>query len=61
MPYYISNSVEGCTSGWAVISEKGTNHGCHGTKMEAIKQAVAISLSTGEKYEGDIRNKDKKR
>lgn len=53
MPYFIAKDREGCKSGWATIGPTGTIHGCHSTKESAIKQAVAISLSTGEPFGGE--------
>ena len=42
MPYYITDSAEGC-SGWATIKEDGEVMGCHATKDDAIDQALAIA------------------
>lgn len=53
MPYYIEKDNEACKSGWAVTGPTGTVHGCHTTKASAIKQAVAISLSTDEPFAGE--------
>jgi HK97 family phage prohead protease len=52
MPYLISNNAEGC-SGWAVIKEDGEVIACHGTKQEAIDQAVAISLAEDTEFLGE--------
>ena len=52
MPYYIEKNNPDC-SGWAVTGPEGTIHGCHTTKASAIKQAVAISLSTDEPFAGE--------
>lgn len=53
MPYYIEKDNEACKSGWAVTGPTGTVHGCHTTKASAIKQAVAISISTDEPFAGE--------
>lgn len=53
MPYYIEKDNKACKSGWAVTGDTGVVHGCHTTKASAIKQAVAISLSTDEPFEGE--------
>ena len=53
MPYYIEKDNEACKSGWAVTGDTGVVHGCHTTKASAIKQAVAISISTDEPFEGE--------
>lgn len=53
MPYFIEKENEACTSGWAVTGPTGTVHGCHTTKASAIKQAVAISISTDEPFAGE--------
>lgn len=53
MPYYIEKDNEACKSGWAVTGPTGTVHGCHSTKTSAIKQAVAISISTDEPFAGE--------
>jgi len=53
MPYYIEKDNEECKSGWAVTSDTGTVYGCHTTKASAIEQAVAISISTDEPFEGE--------
>jgi HK97 family phage prohead protease len=52
MPYLITDNAEGC-SGWAVIKEDGEVVACHGTKQEAIDQAVAISLSEDTEFLGE--------
>lgn len=52
MPYFITESNPEC-SGWAVVDEGDGYYGCHTTKESAIKQAVAISLSTEEPFEGE--------
>lgn len=53
MPYYIEKDNPDCKSGWMVVDEGGDGFGCHKTKQEAIDQAVAISLSTDEPFEGE--------
>lgn len=53
MPYYIEQEAEGCTSGWAVVSDAGTLVGCHETKQDAIDQAVAVSLADDEEFLGE--------
>lgn len=53
MPYYIAKDREGCKSGWAVVDEAGEVFGCHTDKDSAIDQAIAISLSTDEPFEGE--------
>ena len=53
MPYYIAKDTPDCKSGWAVVDADGVAFGCHQTKKDAIDQAVAISLSTGEPFEGE--------
>jgi HK97 family phage prohead protease len=52
MPYYITESNSEC-SGWAVVDEGDGYYGCHTTKESAIDQAVAISISTEEPFEGE--------
>ena len=52
MPYFITQKEPDC-SGWAVVSDAGTVHGCHTTKQSAIDQAVAISLATQEEFVGE--------
>lgn len=52
MPYYIEKNNPDC-NGWAVTGPEGTIHGCHTTKASAIKQAVAISISTDEPFAGE--------
>lgn len=52
MPYSITNKNPEC-SGWAVVDPDNVVFGCHRTKADAIKQAVAISLSTGEPFVGE--------
>lgn len=52
MPYYIEKDNPEC-SGWAVTDEGGDIFGCHTTKQAAIDQAIAISLSDDEPFEGE--------
>jgi HK97 family phage prohead protease len=53
MPYYIEKDNAQCKSGWAVTGAEGVVYGCHTTKASAIKQAVAISISTDEPFAGE--------
>lgn len=53
MPYFIAKDREGCKAGWAVIDEAGDILGCHPSKQSAIDQAVAVSISTDEPFEGE--------
>jgi HK97 family phage prohead protease len=53
MPYYIEQEAEGCTSGWAVVSDAGTLVGCHDNKQDAIDQAVAVALADEEEFLGE--------
>jgi len=55
MPYWIAENFGDC-NGWAVIDAAGEVFGCHQTKKDAINQAVAISLSTDEPFEGERAN-----
>ena len=52
MPYYITDSAEGC-SGWATIKEDGEVMGCHETKQDAIDQALAIARNEGSEFLGE--------
>ena len=52
MPYYISDSAEGC-SGWATVKEDGEVMGCHDTKQGAIDQALAIAQAEDSEYLGE--------
>lgn len=56
MPYSITHKNPDC-SGWAVVDPDNVVFGCHQTKADAIKQAVAISLATDEPFVGE-RNAD---
>lgn len=42
-----------CKSGWAVVDDGDGYYGCHTTKESAIEQAIAISLSDEEPFEGE--------
>ena len=52
MPYSITQNNPDC-SGWAVVDPDNVVFGCHQTKADAIKQAVAISLATDEPFIGE--------
>ena len=52
MPYYITDSAEGCPD-WAVIKEDGEVMGCHETKDDAIDQALAIAAQEGSEFLGE--------
>ena len=52
MPYYITDSAEGC-SGWATIKEDGEVMGCHTTKQGAIDQGLAIARAESSTFEGE--------
>ncbi len=52
MPYYISDTAEGCP-GWATVKEDGEVMGCHTTKQDAIDQGLAIALAEGSTFEGE--------
>ena len=52
MPYYITDSAEGC-SGWATIKEDGEVLGCHDTKQDAIDQGVAIAQNEDSEFLGE--------
>jgi len=53
MPYFIMKNHPECKSGWAVVDDGDGYYGCHETKQSAIDQAVAISISTEEPFEGE--------
>lgn len=53
MPYYIKKDHPECKSGWAVVDDGDGYYGCHTTKQSAIDQAVAISISDEEPFEGE--------
>ena len=52
MPYYISDSAEGC-SGWATVKDDGEVMGCHESKQDAIDQALAIAQAEDSEYLGE--------
>jgi HK97 family phage prohead protease len=52
MPYYISDTAEGC-EGWATVKDDGEVMGCHTTKQDAIDQALAIALAEDSTFEGE--------
>jgi len=55
MPYFISDTAEGC-DGWATVKDDGEVMGCHMTKDEAIDQALAIAQAEGSTFEGERRD-----
>ena len=57
MPYYISDTAEGC-SGWATVKDDGEVMGCHNTKQEAIDQALAIAQNEGSEFLGERSKRD---
>ena len=61
MTYYIQQDAEGCSGKWAPVSDSGRVIGCHSTKQAAIDQALAAALNDDESFDGDWRNKDKRR
>ena len=52
MPYYITDSAEGCP-GWATVKEDGEVMGCHEDKQSAIDQGLAIAQAEGSTFEGE--------
>lgn len=44
MPYFITDSADGC-NGWATVKDDGEVIGCHATKQAAIDQMVAVSIA----------------
>ena len=52
MPYYITDSAEGCP-GWATVKEDGEIMGCHESQQDAIDQALAIAEAEGSTFEGE--------
>jgi uncharacterized protein len=52
VPYYITDSAEGCP-GWATVKEDGEIMGCHEDKQSAIDQALAIAEAEGSTFEGE--------
>ena len=57
MPYFISDTAEGC-DGWATVKDDGEVMGCHMTKDEAIDQALAIAQAEGSTFEGERSTRD---
>lgn len=55
MPYFISDSAEGC-DGWATVKDDGEVMGCHTDKQGAIDQALAIAQAEGSTFEGERRD-----
>ena len=53
MPYFITKEHDECKSGWAVIDDGNEIFGCHTTKKSAIDQAIAISISDDEPFNGE--------
>ena len=53
MPYFITDSAEGCP-GWATVKEDGEIMGCHEDKQSAIDQALAIAQAEDSTYEGEL-------
>ena len=54
MPYFIQKDHPDC-SGWATVKADGELLGCHMTKQDAIDQAVAVALSEGSTFDGELR------
>jgi len=52
VPYYITDSAEGCP-GWATVKEDGEIMGCHEDKQSAIDQGLAIAQAEGSTFEGE--------
>jgi uncharacterized protein len=52
VPYYITDSAEGCP-GWATVKEDGEIMGCHEDKQSAIDQGLAIAEAEGSTFEGE--------
>jgi uncharacterized protein len=52
MPYFISDSAEGC-DGWATVKDDGEVMGCHMSKEDAIAQGVAIAEAEGSEFMGE--------
>jgi len=52
VPYYITDSAEGCP-GWATVKEDGEVMGCHEDKQSAIDQGLAIAQAEGSTFEGE--------
>jgi hypothetical protein len=60
MTFYIRKDAPDCKDKWAVTTENETLIGCHRLKQDAIRQAVAASLSSNEPYDGDWANRKKR-
>ena len=58
MPYFISDTAEGC-DGWATVKDDGEVMGCHTTKQDAIDQGLAIAQAEGSTFEGERSYKKK--
>jgi HK97 family phage prohead protease len=52
MPYFISDTAEGC-DGWATVKDDGEVMGCHTTKQDAIDQGLAIAQAEDSTFEGE--------
>jgi HK97 family phage prohead protease len=52
VPYFISDSAEGC-DGWATVKDDGEVMGCHMSKEDAIAQGVAIAEAEGSEFMGE--------
>ena len=52
MPYFISDTAEGC-DGWATVKDDGEVMGCHMSKQDAIDQALAIAQAEDSTFEGE--------
>ena len=57
MPYFISDTAEGC-DGWATVKDDGEVMGCHMTKDEAIDQALAMAQAEDSTFEGERSTRD---
>jgi HK97 family phage prohead protease len=57
MPYFISDTAEGC-DGWATVKDDGEVMGCHMTKQDAIDQGLAIAQAEGSTFEGERSTRD---
>ena len=57
MPYFISDTAEGC-DGWATVKDDGEVMGCHTTKQDAIEQGLAIAQAEGSTFEGERSTRD---
>jgi len=68
MTFYIRNDETEITSvenqielvlGWSVVDHEDKVHGFHQQKVEAIRQAIAISQAADEPYMGDWKYKER--